>query len=118
MEKQGKWDEFKRELDRLYAKGDFVVLVDCAVDEIYLFEVPADAERFYAEDYKAMECITVGDEEGMGFQEVSLYSGRRRVATKDSPPSKNVQWLKDSPLTAFEDWDLSLHPEWNRPTPA
>jgi hypothetical protein len=86
MKSAGKGTEFENESGRLYAKGDYVVLVagrNCCFDELYLFERASDADQFYRDGLRRQECIVDG--ERMGFLEVSLYHSGRRVAAKMDP---------------------------------
>ena len=82
-------EEFYREWDRLYKKGDLVVLSAGMhlFDELFLFENSRDAQLFYEDGYRAWECFLVDEEEGCGFQEVSLYLNGRHAAFKNSPPT-------------------------------
>jgi hypothetical protein len=86
MAKQGRSEGFDAEADHLREKGDFVVLVAGAnlmFGELYLFEQPEDANRFYEVDFASRESIVDG--KSMGFQEISLYRSGKCVATKSQP---------------------------------
>jgi hypothetical protein len=83
-------EEFANDYERLYGQGHLVLLVpgkNHSLDELFFFETAADARQFYEGDLGEFECF-IGDElEPCGFQEISLYEGRLRVATKSCPPS-------------------------------
>ena len=88
MKKKGRWETFQSEADRLYLKGDFVVLVAGAnflFDELYLFDRPEDARQFYEVAFAGRESIV--DDKPCGFEEVSLYLGGKCIAQKEQPSS-------------------------------
>jgi hypothetical protein len=88
MESEGHLEQFNAEADCLYMKGDFVVLVAGAnfmFDELYLFEQPEDAERFYETDFVGRESII--DDKPCGFEKVALYRSGKCVAQKEQPSS-------------------------------
>ena len=89
--------EFDRHFNRLYAQGHYVVLVagkNYCFDELFLFEIDTDAQEFYGRGSDDWESYIGDDDEGCGFQEVSLYQGGRRVATKSCEPTKRVRGVQ------------------------
>jgi hypothetical protein len=88
MIEQGRSEEFRSECERLHQKGNFVVLIAGAnfmFDDLYLFEEPTDAERFYQKDFAGRESMI--DDKPCGFQEISLYRHGKLVSTKAQPSS-------------------------------
>ncbi|MGB8028375.1 MAG: hypothetical protein WCF30_01815 [Terracidiphilus sp.] len=89
--KKNRGDEFYANFDRLYAQGDFVVLSagkNCIFEEIVLFEDGISAQEFYERGFQKWERFPDDDEEeGFGFQEVSLYQAGCMVASKSCAPS-------------------------------
>jgi hypothetical protein len=87
-------DEFNSNFDRLYTQGHFVVLVagkNFLFDELFLFESSASAQNFYDSGFINWESFMGGDNEGCGFQEISLYSGGHLVATKSCEPTMLIE---------------------------
>jgi hypothetical protein len=83
-------EQFELTFIRLYAQGHFVVLVagkNYCFDELFLFETAAEATDCYDSGFVMWESY-IGDDEGCGFQEVSLYRGGHMVATKSCAPTK------------------------------
>jgi hypothetical protein len=86
--------EFDALFDRLYEQGHFVVLSagkNFLFDEVFLFEDASDARTFYKSGFLKWESFIGDDAEGCGFQEVSLYRARRRVASKSCAPSRRTE---------------------------
>lgn len=86
MEKQGKAEEFRRKYDRLHSVGNYVTLAhgqNILIDEMYLFGDVADAEKFYAADYRQREYLNQ-EEKPAGFDSVCLYVGGVLAARKAS----------------------------------
>jgi hypothetical protein len=83
-------DEFAADYERLYMQGHLVLLVpgkNYDLDRMFFFETAAEALSFYNSDLESFEC-SIGDEhEPCGFDDVSLYKDRHRIATKSCPPS-------------------------------
>src|ERR1019366_8342364 len=78
-------DEFNCLFDRLYAQGHSVVLVagdNYCFDELFLFEIATAAQEFYDRGFHDWESFIKDDDEGCGFEEVSLYRGGHMVVTK------------------------------------
>jgi len=74
----------------LYTEGAHVLLVagkNYCFDELFLFKDVAQAREFYNHGFQAWESFPEGDNEGYGFQEVSLYECGRRIATKSCEPT-------------------------------
>jgi hypothetical protein len=72
-------EEFHALYNRLYKQGHYVVLSagnNCLFDELFLFEDASNAKTFFESGFLAWESFVEGDEEGCGFQEVSLYQVR------------------------------------------
>jgi hypothetical protein len=87
-------EQFELTFARLCTQGNFVVLVagqNLASDELFLFEEVSDAQEFYDSGFMKWESFTGHDEEGCGFQEVSLHRDGRLVATKSCPPSMHLE---------------------------
>jgi hypothetical protein len=83
-------EEFDAFCDALYTQGTYVVLVagkNYCFDELFLFADVAEAWEFYDHGFQAWESFPEGDNEGYGFQEVSLYERGRRIATKSCEPT-------------------------------
>ena len=86
-------EHFELTYNRLHALGNFVVLSagkNFLFDELFLFEGASDAAAFYDSGFMKWESFPEQDDEGCGFQEVSLYRGGRRVATKSCEPTKRA----------------------------
>src|SRR5665213_1142535 len=84
-EKRDLGNEFEGHFNRLYAQGHYVVLVagkNYCFDELFLFETGADAQHFYSKGFANWESFIGDDDEGCGFQKISLFRGGSRVATK------------------------------------
>jgi hypothetical protein len=93
-EKKNLSDDFDANFNRLYAQGDFVVLSagkNCMFDEMFLFEAGTDAQEFYERGYRKWERFPIDEEEGFGFQEVTLYQDGHLVATKSCEPSTRIE---------------------------
>ena len=93
-ERDGLLEEFITQFDRLYSQGHYVVLVAGAnfcFDELFLFEASANAQDFYDSEFLAWESFPEADDEGCGFQEVSLYVSGLRVATKWWAPTRRTE---------------------------
>ena len=87
-------DEFETSRKRLYAQGDFVVLIagtNFLFDELFLFEQARDARDFYDNGFMKFESFIGDDDLGCGFEEISLYQAGKRVATKSCPPTKRIE---------------------------
>lgn len=87
-------EEFAIAFNRLYTQGHFVVLeagTNYVFDELFLFESGADAQKFYEADFKEWESFIGNNDEGCGFQGVSLYSDGLMLATKSHAPSKRIE---------------------------
>jgi hypothetical protein len=84
-------DEFDTTFGRLYAQGHFVVLIagkNHLFDELFLFEDAAGAHQFYERGFRKWESFIGDNDEGCGFQEVSLYREGHLVNTKSCAPTK------------------------------
>ena len=93
-ERENLGNEFHANFDRLHAKGDFVVLStgkNCTFDEIFLFEAGTDAREFYERCFRDCERFPVDEVERFVFEEVSLYQGGERIATKSCEPSMPIE---------------------------
>ena len=93
-EKKNLSDDFYANFNRLHTQGHFVVLSagkNCLFDEMFLFEAGVDAQEFYQRGYRKWEKFPIDEEEGFGFQEVTLYQDGRLVATKSCPPSMRLE---------------------------
>ena len=81
--------EFQLEFDRLYKKGNFVVLVHGAEyisDELFVFVKLNDAIEVFESKYRA-SAYQREDGSFVGFEEVSLYLNGHRQATKEEGPA-------------------------------
>jgi hypothetical protein len=85
------YKEFEALYDRLYEQGHFVVLSagkNFLFDELFLFEDASNARAFYESGYSDFESFLGDDDEGYGFQEVSLYRAGRLIGSKESAPTR------------------------------
>jgi hypothetical protein len=83
-ERFGAEQQLHREVEYLYHKGDFVVLVhgaEMCIEELFLFKRREDAAAFYETGYKGREYLRPGGSL-VGFQEISLYLSGHRKRTK------------------------------------
>jgi hypothetical protein len=93
-EKKNLNEEFYTNYSRLHAQGHAVVLLagkNHLFDELFLFESLSGAYQFYEHDFQKWESFLGDDDEGCGFQEVSLYQDGHLVATKSSAPTKRLE---------------------------
>ena len=87
-------DDFHANFSRLYAQGHFVVLVagkNHLFDELFLFEDVSGACQFYERGFQKWESFIGDDDEGCGFQEVSLYRDGHLADTKSWAPTKRIE---------------------------
>jgi hypothetical protein len=87
-------EQFVLTCNRLYTQGNYVELTagkNYCCDELFLFEAGADAQDFYDSKFLAWESFPKADDEGCGYQEVSLYICGRHIATKSCPPSMRLE---------------------------
>ena len=87
-------DEFAADYERLYTQGNVALLVpgkNYGLDRLFFFETAADARHFYDGDLSDFECFVGDEREACGFEEVSLYSDGRRIATKACAPSPQIE---------------------------
>jgi hypothetical protein len=92
-EKEGLSEEFDAHYERLYRQGNFVVLSagkNFAFDELFLFQTSADAEDFYNTGFMKFESFIGDDDEGFGFDQISLSQGGRLVHTKSTAPTARI----------------------------
>jgi len=92
--KMNKSNEFQLTYNRLYTAGNYVVLVsgtNYCFDELFLLETAPLAQHFNDTDFRSWESFQDEDDEGCGFEEVSLYAGGSRIATKSCAPSKRIE---------------------------
>jgi hypothetical protein len=84
--------EIEQEYTRLCERGNEVVVAagkNLLIDELFLFQDPADAKEFYEAGYRQWEFFDDGEEEGYGFDHVELYLGGSFVARKELlPPTR------------------------------
>jgi hypothetical protein len=83
-------DEFAADYERLYMQRHLVLLVpgkNYGLERLFFFETGAEALHFYDGDLSDFECFIGDEHKACGFEEVSLYSGGCRIATKSCAPS-------------------------------
>ena len=93
-------DHFYKKFNRLRGQGHFVTLTagkNHLFDELFLFESPSNAREFFEYGYQKWESSIGDEDQGCGFQGVSLYRDGHLVATKSSAPTK---------LNRAEDFEL------------
>jgi hypothetical protein len=92
-ERNGRGQELHAVADVLYAQGHYVRLSagkNYLHDEIFLFRDISAAAEFYERGFTAWEPFPEGEEEGLGFQKVSLYRDGHLVAAKSCEPTKRI----------------------------
>ena len=71
-------------------------------DELFLFEDAPSATAFYESGFLEWESFLGGEDEGCGFQEVSLYRSGTRIASKSCAPSLRTK--KDENEDLWVEW--------------
>jgi hypothetical protein len=93
-EKLGVNKEFDMTFNRLHQQGNFIVLgadKNFLFVELFMFETGADAQDFYDSGFMKWESFLEGEEEGCGFQEVSIYRDGHLVVSKSWAPTKPIE---------------------------
>src|SRR5436305_335815 len=92
-------EQFALTCSRLYGQGHYVVLVagnNHCDDALFLFETEAEAKEFYDSGFVKFESFIGSDDEGCGFQEVSLYGAGHMVATKSYASTRRTEVQHES----------------------